>query len=71
MVEKQGQGWSSPIHLDDPINTDAQEFYPTVTAKGTPYFSSTRPGGKGRGGDNGSGNVYRIPAGTFVEASSQ
>ena len=54
MVEKQGSGWGSPIHLDDPINTDAQEFYPSVTANGTLYFSSTRPGGKGRGGD-----IYR------------
>jgi Tol biopolymer transport system component len=54
MVEKQGDGWGPPMHLPDPINTDAQEFYPTVSANGTLYFSSTRPGGKGRGGD-----IYR------------
>jgi Tol biopolymer transport system component len=54
MVQKQGQSWGAPVHLDDPINTDAQEFYPSVTSKGTLYFSSTRPGGKGRGGD-----IYR------------
>jgi len=41
--------WSSPKHLDAPINTKAQEFYPSVTAAGTLYFSSTREGGKGRG----------------------
>ena len=54
MVEKKAQGWGSPVHLDAPINTDAEEFYPTVAANGTLYFSSTRPGGKGRGGD-----IYR------------
>jgi Tol biopolymer transport system component len=54
MVEKQGTGWGSPIHLESPINTDAEEFYPSVSANGTLYFSSTRPGGKGRGGD-----IYR------------
>jgi len=42
-------GWSSPKHLDAPINTKAQEFYPSVTTAGTLYFSSTREGGKGRG----------------------
>jgi WD40-like Beta Propeller Repeat len=49
MVEKRGNGWGSPVHLPAPINTDAEEFYPSVTAKGTLYFSSTRPGGMGRG----------------------
>jgi Tol biopolymer transport system component len=57
MVEQQGGRWGAPVHLDAPINTDAQEFYPTVSAKGTLYFSSTRPGGKGRGGD-----IYRAKA---------
>jgi len=54
MVEKRAGGWGPPIHLPAPINTDAEEFYPSVTAKGTLYFSSTRPGGMGRGGD-----IYR------------
>lgn len=51
MVDRQGTGWGKPVHLGDPINTDAQEYYPSVAANGTLYFSSTRPGGKGRGGD--------------------
>lgn len=54
MVERSGNGWGTPVHLDAPINTEAQEFYPTVSASGTLYFSSSRPGGKGRGGD-----IYR------------
>jgi len=53
VVEKQGKSWGEPMHLPDPINTDAQEFYPTVATDGTLYFSSTRPGGKGRG------DIYR------------
>lgn len=50
VVEKTATGaWSAPRRLDAPINTKAQEFYPSVTADGTLYFSSTREGGKGRG----------------------
>jgi len=50
VVEKTATGaWSAPKHLDAPINTGAQEYYPSVTADGTLYFSSTREGGKGRG----------------------
>ena len=52
-VEKQGKGWSEPIHLDYPINSDGKEYYPVFTKTGTMYFSSTREGGKG-GGD-----IYR------------
>jgi len=50
VVEKTSTGkWSAPSHLPAPINTKAQEFYPSVTTAGTLYFSSTREGGKGRG----------------------
>jgi hypothetical protein len=52
-VEKQEKGWSEPKHLDFPINSDGQEYYPIFTKTGTMYFSSTRKGGKG-GGD-----IYR------------
>ncbi|HKH83607.1 MAG TPA: hypothetical protein VKA25_07985 [Gemmatimonadales bacterium] len=54
MVEKSAAGWGAPTHLPAPINTDAEEFYPTVSSNGTLYFSSTRAGGMGRGGD-----IYR------------
>lgn len=49
MVERQDGGWGAPIHLDAPVNTEDGEFYPTVAANGTLYFSSNRAGGKGRG----------------------
>ena len=47
VVEKTGNGWSVPKHLDAPINTNSQETSPSVTKDGTLYFSSNRPGGKG------------------------
>jgi Tol biopolymer transport system component len=50
VVDKMESGkWSAPNHLPAPVNTKAQEFYPSVTTAGTLYFSSTRDGGKGRG----------------------
>lgn len=53
VVDRTGDRWSEPRNLGAPINTDGQEFYPTVSASGTLYFSSNRPGGKG------AGDIYR------------
>lgn len=53
MVERVAGGWSEPVNLGPPVNTGAQEYYPTLTAGGTLYFSSTRPGG------GGSGDIFR------------
>ena len=47
-VEKRGNGWSDPISAGETINTNQDEFYPTVAADGTLYFSATRPEGLGR-----------------------
>jgi Tol biopolymer transport system component len=44
---KTATGWSEPQNLGAPINTDAADWYPTVTADHTLYFASGRPGGKG------------------------
>jgi Tol biopolymer transport system component len=49
VVDKTADGWSAARSFGAPINTDAQEFYPTLSANGTLYFSSSRPGGKGAG----------------------
>jgi Tol biopolymer transport system component len=46
-MDAQGAGWSEPRHLDAPIASDGQEWYPTVADDGTLYFGSNRPGGKG------------------------
>jgi Tol biopolymer transport system component len=46
-VTKTEDGWSDPIRLDSPLNSNEDEFYPTVTKKGTIYFGSSRAGGFG------------------------
>lgn len=46
-VERAGDGWSEPRRLGEPINTEANEMSPSVTADGILYFSSDRPGGLG------------------------
>ena len=48
MMERTASGWSEPEHLGYPVNSDANEWFPTVTDKGTLYFGSEREGGKGR-----------------------
>lgn len=47
VMDKTGDGWSEPRNLGAPINSPAEEWYPTVAADGTLYFGSGRPGGKG------------------------
>jgi Putative lumazine-binding/WD40-like Beta Propeller Repeat len=57
-VDRAAKGaWSSPRHIDAPVNTAAQEFSPSVTASGTLYFISRRAGGIGR--DDATYNVWR------------
>ena len=46
-VERVNEVWKAPIHLEAPINSDASEYYPTLTDSGTMYFGSRRAGGKG------------------------
>lgn len=40
-------GWSEPVNLGEPVNSDADEYYPSFTADGTLYFQSAREGGIG------------------------
>lgn len=53
-VNKLENGWSEPIKLDTPINSDYTEFYFRQSKNGTIYFASNRPGG------NGVVNIYFI-----------
>lgn len=39
-VDREGDGWSEPVNLGAPINTDADEFYPAVTNDGTIYWTA-------------------------------
>jgi hypothetical protein len=53
VVEKTRSGWSEPTNLGLQVNTEKQEYYPSVSRNRTLYFSSNREGGKG------SGDIYR------------
>ncbi|MCI0601745.1 hypothetical protein L0156_01915, partial [bacterium] len=46
-VEKTKDGWSNPIRMESPVNSEFSEYYPTVTDEETMYFGSRRKGGKG------------------------
>lgn len=39
-VQREGKGWSKPIHAGEAINSDKNEYYVSFTQKGTMYFSS-------------------------------
>ena len=47
MVTRTPSGWSRPAWLGPVVNSDAADYYPTLTRTGTLYFSSNRPGGLG------------------------
>lgn len=48
-VERGSQGvWEPPRRLPEPVNSDHAELLPRVTADGTLYFGSDRPGGFGQ-----------------------
>lgn len=47
VVGRTPSGWSEPRNVGAPINSEGDEWYPTVTRDGTLYFGSDRPGGKG------------------------
>jgi Tol biopolymer transport system component len=48
MDRKDNGQWSEPRNLGAPVNTTADEWFPTVAANGTLYFGSSRPGGHGK-----------------------
>jgi Tol biopolymer transport system component len=57
-VERAADGWSAPIHLGTAVNSDGNEYFPTVDAEGTLYFAAQRDDSEG-GGD-----IYRaVPDG--------
>jgi len=46
-VDRTESGWTAPVNIGPPINSDKHEFYPSLTKDGTMYFQSRREGGKG------------------------
>lgn len=65
-VEKTANGWSEPKSAGAPVNSNVDEFYPSVASDGTLYFSSNRQGGKG------SYDIYRsrLVDGKYAEAEN-
>jgi Tol biopolymer transport system component len=48
VTERVDTGWSEPKNLGTPINTQADEFYPSVARNGNLYFTSQYEHGVGR-----------------------
>ena len=48
VVEKTTTGWGEPKNVGAPVNSNGNEWYPTIATNGTIYFGSDREGGKGR-----------------------
>lgn len=46
-VERNGEGWSAPVNLGEPVNTAENEFYPSVANSGNIYFTSKREDARG------------------------
>lgn len=46
-ASKLKNGWSEPVKLDTPVNSDFTEFFFHQSENGTIYFASNRPGGNG------------------------
>lgn len=47
-MNRDGDGWGAPQHLDAPVNSAGNEWFPTIASDGTIYFGSDREGGLGR-----------------------
>ncbi len=63
-VDRTDEGWSEPVNMGAPVNSDEHEFYPTITDDGTFYFQSRRKGGIG------ASDIYRckLVDGEYLEA---
>lgn len=46
-VTKEGENWGTPMNLGAPINSAANELFPSITQNDALYFSSARAGGVG------------------------
>jgi len=66
VVEKVNDKWSAPKNLGKPVNTEANEFYPSVAANGNLYFTAEYEKGVGKE------DIYlcRWINGSFTESSA-
>lgn len=47
-VERTGNTWSEPKNLSSPVNTETDEFYPSIAKNGNLYFTAQYKDGVGR-----------------------
>ncbi|HEX4852382.1 MAG TPA: hypothetical protein VFV08_16310, partial [Puia sp.] len=47
-VEKLNGKWEHPTNIGKPVNTDANEFYPSIASNGNLYFTAEYERGKGK-----------------------
>ncbi len=43
MMKRENNSWGVPQNLGEPVNTDADEYFPSVTNEGTIYFTRESP----------------------------
>jgi hypothetical protein len=43
VMDRTADGWSEPFNLGRPVNSDAAEYFPSVTSDGTIYFTREDP----------------------------
>ena len=63
-VSRSGSGWGTPVNLGTTVNTEADEFYPSVAKSGNLYFTAAYRGGVGKEDiyvSNFSSNTYQKP----------
>lgn len=41
-VSRVGDGWSSPVNIGSPVNTDGGEYFPSFTSEGDLYFTRNK-----------------------------
>lgn len=46
-VDRSDDGWGKPVNVGEPVNTPANEFFPSVTKSGTLYWCAKRSDGLG------------------------
>ena len=46
VMDREGDGWGEPYNLGPPVNSDDEEFFPSVTRDGTIYFTRNAAGSR-------------------------
>lgn len=65
-VDRTEEGWGEPENAGEVVNTEVDEFYPSVTAGGELYFTAARPDAIGREDIF----VARVEQGRFVRVEN-